>query len=65
MGAHDIFVVLSAIMALATIAILIGMQRLKNGWMAWLAVPVVAFLWYWVLVCVFMGYYMWRTNGVR
>jgi len=33
--------------------------------MAWLAVPVAAFVWYWVLVCLYMGYYFLRINDVR
>lgn len=33
--------------------------------MVWLTVPVVAFLWYWELVCVYMAYYVWQINDVR
>jgi hypothetical protein len=65
MGSHDVFRVLAVILAIATMAILIATKRVKNGWMCWVAIPVVAWLWYWVLVCLFMAYYMWRANGVR
>jgi hypothetical protein len=65
MGAHDVFGVLAIILAIATIAILIATKRVRNGWMAWLAVPVIAFLCYWVLVCLYMGYYFIRINDVR
>jgi len=65
MGAHDVFSILAVLLAVATIAILIATKRVKNGWIVWLAVPVVAFLWYWVLVCIYMGYYFWRINDVR
>jgi hypothetical protein len=65
MGAHDVFSVLALILAIATMAILIATKRVRNGWMAWLAVPAIAFLWYWVLVCLYMGYYFLRINNVR
>jgi hypothetical protein len=60
MGAHDVFAVLAILLAIATVAILVVRRRVKNGWMVWFAVPVVAVLWYGVLVCVYTGYYFWR-----
>lgn len=65
MGALYIFVVLALLLAIATTAILIAAKRIRNGWIPWLATPIVAFLWYWVLVCFYMGYYMWQVSGVR
>ena len=65
MGAHDVFFVLAFLFAVATMATLIATKRIKNSWIVWLTVPVVAFLWYWVLVFVYMGYYFWRINDVR
>lgn len=65
MGAHDLFRILALLFALFTAAILIATGRVKNGWMIWLAVPVLSFAWYWVLVCFYMGYYMWHIRGVQ
>lgn len=65
MGAHGVFCVIAALLGIGTMGMLVATARVKNGWMAWLAVPVVAFVWYWVLVCVYVGYYMWQINDVR
>jgi hypothetical protein len=65
MGAQGVFSVLAILLAIATIAVLVITKRVRNGWLVWFAVPVVAFLWYWVIVCLYMGYYMWRINDVR
>jgi hypothetical protein len=65
MGAYDVFSVVAIILAIATMAILIATKRVTNGWMVWLAVPLLAFLYYWLLVCLYMGYYFLRINNVR
>lgn len=65
MGSHDVFRILAVLLGIATMAILVATARIKNGWMAWLAVPVVAFVWYWALVCLYIGYYMWQIKDVR
>ncbi len=65
MGSHGILSIIAVLLAIATMAVLVATSRVKNGWMAWFVVPVIAFMWYWVLVCLFVGYYMWRINGVR
>lgn len=65
MGAHDVFTVLAIVLAIATVAIVIATKKFKNAWFVWLAVPVVAFVWYWVIVCLYMGYYFLRINNVR
>lgn len=65
MGAHGVFCLVAIVLAIATIAILIATKRVRNGWMPWLAIPIVAFLWYCLLVGFLVGYYMWRIGGVR
>lgn len=47
----------------ATVAILIATKRVKNGWLPWAAVPVVAVVWYLALVALFVAYYMWNIRG--
>ncbi len=44
MGAHDVFRILAVILAIATVAIPIATKRISNGWLSWLAVPVIAFI---------------------
>lgn len=65
MGAHDVFRVVAIILAIATTVILVTTKRIKSRWIPWLAVPVLAFVWYWVLVCLYVGYYMLQIDGVR
>lgn len=65
MGAHDLFRVFAILLAFATVGILIATGRVKNGWMIWLAIPALAFLWYWAVVYLYTGYYMLRVSGVR
>jgi hypothetical protein len=65
MGAHEIFTILAVFLGIATVAILIVTKRVKNIWYVWLSVPVVAFVWYWLIVCLYMGSYFLRINNVR
>lgn len=65
MGAHDVFRILAVILAIATVGIPVATKWIKNGWLPWLAVPVIAFLWYWILVGLFIVYYVWRSSGIR
>ena len=64
MGARDISLILAVILTICTMALLVVTKRIRNGLMCWMAIPVVMFLWYCVLVCLWMAYYMWRVNGV-
>jgi hypothetical protein len=65
MGARGVFRILAVSLAVATIAVLIATKRLKSGWLPWLSIPFLAFLWYWVLVGIFLVFYMSRIRGVR
>lgn len=65
MGAHDVFRILAVILAIATVGIAVLTGRVRNGWLPWLAIPILAFVWYWAIVCLYMGYYMWQSRGVR
>jgi hypothetical protein len=65
MSAYEIFRILAVILAIATMAILIATRRVKGGWMRWFAIPVVTFLWYWILACLCVAYYTWRVSSVR
>lgn len=65
MGADDVFRILAVVLAVLSMAVLIVTRRMEYGWKFWLALPVAAVIWYWVLVCIWMGYYMWNINGVR
>ncbi len=65
MRAHEVFCVLAVLLGIGTMAIFVATARVRNGWMAWLAIPIVAFVWYWVLVCLYIGYYLLRVSGVR
>lgn len=65
MGAHDVFRILAVLFAFGTTALLVATKTVRNGWLPWLAIPVVAFIWYWLLVSLYLTYYAWRVGGVR
>ncbi len=65
MGAEDVFRILAVVLAVLSMTILIVSKRVKYGWKFWLAIPIAAFIWYWVLVCILMAYYMWNVSGVK
>lgn len=59
------FTGLAIIFAVVTVAVLVAFKRIRNPWLTLLAIPLLAVLWYGVMLCFWMGYYMYNIRGVR